>query len=274
MTRNYYCLVAGLPELTIEQNKLSLTQLDFKAELQEFLYPDDFMLAELVFLSIDNKNILNLLTGSNKPFAEGGKYTRAELEVAIKDPEGLIDYMIEFINAYKDDIPIFPGISWENQLTTLYYKYVTSIDNIFLGNYFKHELQLNNIITALNCKKFNLSADKELIEDDEYKEHLVKNTSRDFGLSSELPYIEKLVFLFEGHDLLKREWDLDLMKWDYLDENTVFEYFTIEKVLSYLLKLGIIERWLKLDPEAGKELFQNFVAELKNSYEFPKEYAL
>ena len=274
MTRNYYCLVAGLPELTLEQNKLSFTQLGFKSELQEQLHPEDYALAELAFLYIDNKNIFNLLSGNDKAFIDGGKYSQEELDAAIKDPEGLVDYMLEFINAYKDENAIYPGISWENQLTTLYYNYVTSVENPFLKEYFKHELQLNNIITALNCKKFDLSAEKEVIEDGEYKEHLVKNPSRDFGLSSELPYIEKLVFLFEGQDLLKREWDLDQMKWDYLDENTVFEYFTLEKVLSYLLKLGIIERWLKLDPESGKELFDKFLAELKNSYEFPKEYAL
>lgn len=274
MPRNYYCLVSGLPEISLDQNKLSFTQLDFKSELQEIMHPKDFNLIELFFLHIDNRNLLNLLLKKEVSFIEGGKYSQGELEDEIKDPAAIESYLITFINAFKDEIPIYKGVSWENQLTTLFYDYVLSFGNDFVKGWFTYEMLLNNLITALNCRKYNIDPEQELIRGNELVDSLLKSTTKDFGLSSEIPYIDKLVQLFESDDIKKRELDVDIMKWDYLDEITVFEYFTTEKVLSYFIKLSILERWVNLDIEAGKELFDKFVKDLELSYEFPKEYVL
>ena len=200
MARIYYCLVAGLPEIFIDQNKLSFSQLDFKEELKELFHTDDYKLVELFFLPIDNNNLLNLVEKSDVPFIEGGKYLQAELEDEIKDPANLESYIISFINAHKEEMPFTKGMSWENQLTTLYYKYVLNTENKFIKKWFIYDFQLNNIITALNCRKFKMPMEKELIEDNNIVEQLVKNTSKDFGLSSEIPIIEKLVVWFEGID--------------------------------------------------------------------------
>jgi hypothetical protein len=66
----------------------------------------------------------------------------------------------------------------------------------------------------------------------------------------------------------------DLIKWKYLDENTFFHYFTIEKVIGYLIKLLLVDRWLKLDEEKGEQLFKKFISDLEKSYEFPKEFII
>lgn len=61
MSKYYYYLVAGLPELTLEDSKLSYTVADFKAELYPDLSDEDRRLIDLFYLKFDNANVLKLL---------------------------------------------------------------------------------------------------------------------------------------------------------------------------------------------------------------------
>lgn len=57
----YYYLVAGLPELTLEDSKLSYTVADFKTEIYTGLSASDQKLIDLFYLKFDNANVLKLL---------------------------------------------------------------------------------------------------------------------------------------------------------------------------------------------------------------------
>jgi hypothetical protein len=116
--------------------------------------------------------------------------------------------------------------------------------------------------------------DEELIREDDITDTLKKSHARDFGLSSEIDYIEKLISILESKNLLDREKNIDLLKWDYLDELITFHYFSIEVVLSYMIKLFIVDRWMKLDEETGKQLFEKFLNDLKTTYKFPIEFTI
>lgn len=41
-----------------------------------------------------------------------------------------------------------------------------------------------------------------------------------------------------------------------------------------MIKLMIIERWLKLDPKTGEELFRRLLGDLQTGYEFPNEFSV
>ena len=55
---NYYCLVTGLPELSLEDGKLSYTVANFKTEIYPQLSKGDKKLVDLFYLKFDNKNLL------------------------------------------------------------------------------------------------------------------------------------------------------------------------------------------------------------------------
>ena len=57
----YYYLVTGLPELSLEDNKLSYTVSDFKKEFYPQLSKEDQKLVDLYYLKFDNSNLLTLL---------------------------------------------------------------------------------------------------------------------------------------------------------------------------------------------------------------------
>ena len=75
----YYYLVAGLPELTLEDSKLSYTVADFKSELYSALSEEDRMLIDLFYLQFDNANVLKLLKDKDAAIDPRGNYSAEEL---------------------------------------------------------------------------------------------------------------------------------------------------------------------------------------------------
>ncbi|MFO7613548.1 MAG: DUF2764 family protein [Bacteroidales bacterium] len=268
--RNYYYLVAGLPDLVLDHKKLPVALAEFREELGHQLHPDDLQLLKLLFLPADNTNLLNLLEKNNKPFDETGNFTQHELEQEIKEPSDSPEYMQRFIQAFKEDSPVFAGYSWENQLTWLYYDYILGMDNDFLKEWFSFNLHLNNILTAFNVRKYKLSRENAYIGENTITEALKKSTLKDFGLSADFSHIETLLTIDESDNLLEKEKSVDMLRWDILDELNTFHYFTIEVLLAFIIKLFMVERWLQLDPETGKQLFIKLITDLEKSYAHSK----
>ena len=79
MSKYYYYLVAGLPELTLEDSKLSYTVSDFKAELYPDLSDEDRRLIDLFYLKFDNANVLKLLKDKDAAIDSRGNYSTEEL---------------------------------------------------------------------------------------------------------------------------------------------------------------------------------------------------
>jgi hypothetical protein len=196
-----------------------------------------------------------------------------ELEQGIREPLFQEEYLNQFIQAFAAETPIHTGMSWEDQLTSLYYHYMTrQSGNIFLSNYYEFDQNIRNIITALNIRKYKLKEKNRFIGDNIVSEALTQSTLKDFGLTGEFPLIESLLHIFEEDDLIKRERAIDQIRWDYLDELNTFNYFTVEVILAQVIKLRMILRWIRLDEPTGRELFRKFIDNLNNSYTFDKEF--
>lgn len=283
MGREYHCLVAGLPEIFFDIQKLVYPVLAFKEYLKEELAEKDFELIETYFWRFDNENLLNIFLKKNKLFNHNANLSKEDLEELIK----LIKE--NSLNAYHRNIPLyiinliekyFTGdldTEDENKLekiiTEEYYNYVTEIPNQFVANWYKFELDLNNILSALNCRKYNIDRHNQIIGNNEIAQKLITSNARDFGIN-EFPYYEDILKNFEESNLLEREKNIDKIKWEYIDNEVFFFYFTIERIFSYLIKLTIIERWLKLDYNTGKQLFEKLINELEKSYAFPEDFKL
>jgi len=270
--RNYYYLVAGLQDITIDVHKLHFSQLAFKEELKTHVHPDDYKLAEMLFLPFDNTNLLNLLLKTGHSFDERGNYSQERLEENIKEPHDLPEFMMQFVAAFKSKEPLMPDMSPENELTTLFFDHMLALENDFLRNWFEFELNVRNIITALLARKYEIPYEHQIIGDGEISNIVRKSHARDFGLGGELYYLEDLVSLVRNDNIQEREKAIDELRWERLDEETFFEYFTMEKVLAYTIKLGIAERWLGIDKEYGNELFRKLLKELQSSYELPETF--
>ncbi len=273
MKRNYYYLVAGLQDITLDIHKLSLSRSEFIDELKNELHPDDYAKAEILVYRIDNDNLVNLLAKNDKEFLSGGVFSREEMEESIKEPSGILPgYMVRFIDAVKNDEEIISGMSKENQLTALFYGFTQNLPDGFLKDWFRFNRDINNILTALVCRKYDIPYDNQIIGADETSEAIRKSPARDFGLSAEISIMDDLMNIAKNDDVQEKEKAIDQLRWNYLDDVTFFEYFTIDKVLAFLLKIEMVERWLSIDKEHGNDLFMDLLQELKSSYKLPESF--
>lgn len=279
--REYYCLIAGLPDLFFDENKTTVTSSALRDELQHQLSPPDFKLVEYLFLPFDNLNLLNVFFDQNKPYFYPGNITKKELEFQFS-PENeeirLPDYMKIFISWMKGKDKKHADLQAKNILTTLFYEHALKCPNSFLQNWFRFELNLKNIFTAFNCKQYNYDLETHLLQvegEDSVHPLLMKKKLKADYFEELLPYHEELFRIAESNlEWIEKEKAVDKIKWEYLDENTFFHFFTIEKVLAFTMKLLLIERWMKLDKETGKQLLDKLINELKTNYEFPAEFSL
>lgn len=270
--RNYYYLVAGLQDISLDIHKLIEDQTAFRETLKTHVHPVDYKLVRKLFLPFDNANLLKLLEKSDRPLSEKGNFSREFLEENIREPAELPEYMIRFITAFKNKEPLFPDLSPENELTTLFYGEMEQEENDFLREWFRFDLFIRNVLTALSARKYKLDYEHQIIGTGERAEAIRKSHARDFGLSAEVDYLEELVNLSRIEDIQEREMAVDQFKWDYLDEVTFFKYFTIERILAFMIKLGMVERWLAIDKTHGNELFRKLLKELQASYTLPDTF--
>ncbi|RIH66689.1 DUF2764 family protein [Mariniphaga sediminis] len=279
--RNYYCLVAGLPDLIPDDKKLHFSSVELRDYLREELHASDFELVKLFYLPWDHENLINLLFGGEFEWDERGNYTRESLEQLVdKKQFELIDtsafpsYFSDFIEFYHDDEEEFPKVATVKFLTERWYKTLAGSGNEFVAAFAEYKQNMANIMLALNGRKHSIPFEDAIIGDDEVSHALKKSRSRDFGLSNEINDIESIVQIFEIENILDRELKLDNHLWHILDEITFFNYFTIEKVLAFVQKLFIVERWFELDKEKGQQIFNQLLEELQSNFEFPEEFAI
>jgi hypothetical protein len=271
--RKYYYLIAGMQDITLDVHKLSQGQQEFRQELQNELHPQDYQSVEILFYPFDNINLINLLLKTEKEFDTRGVFSQQQLEENIKEiNDELPEYMNRFITAFKNSEQIIPCMSPENEITALFYNYTETLDSEFLRSWFTFNRNLNNMLTALVCRKYDIPYENQIIGTDETSEAIRRSHARDFGLSSEYAWIEELLNIVKGDDLQEREKAIDQMKWSFLDEITFFEYFTIDRILAFVIKLGMVERWLAIDREHGKRMFNQLLSELKSSYKLPESF--
>ena len=75
----------------------------------------------------------------------------------------------------------------------------------------------------------------------------------------------KVLEILSGKDILARERALDELMWNKADELTVLHIFDLDVILGFVVRLKIIDRWAKLDENAGREFFRKLVNEIRNN---------
>ena len=276
---NYYCLVTGLPELSLEDGKLSYTVANFKSSIYPELSKEDRKLIDLFYLKFDNQNLLALLKDKEASVDSSlGNYSADELLSVITsfkeetDPDKKFPpYFYEFAELYLNT-PDEERLGLEDKLYGFYYHYAIKCDNKFISTWFELNLDVNNILAAMAARKYKMEVAKVVVGNNFVAEALRTSNARDFGLADDLEYFEQLVRVNDTIDLVEREKKIDMLKWNWMEENTFFNYFTIEKIFIFLMKLEMIERWVSLDKNKGNEMFRQLIDQLKDEVQIPQEF--
>lgn len=279
----YYYLVTGLPELSLDDNKLNYTVGDFKTEFYPQLSKEDQALVDLYYLKFDNANLLKLLKDREAVIDPRGNYTADQFVAVFKqfDEEGVITspgslppYIIKFIQAYltQQAAGITSDVLVEDWLAGLYFEHAMKCKNDFVSSWFEFNLNTNNVLVALAARKHKLPIASFIVGDTEICQALKTSNARDFGLTTELDYFDQLLKISETDDLVDREKRLDQLRWKWMEDKTFFDYFSIERLYVFLLQLEIIERWISLDKEKGNQMFREIIDSLKGEVRVPSEF--
>lgn len=274
----YYCLVAGLPDISLDDGKLSYSVSDFKAELCPDLSAQDRKLIDLFYLKFDNTAILKLLKNKDAVIEDKGNFSAEELLQLIeavregdtpdkKYPSYLVNFVSQYLQLSQDEL-----YRADDLLAALYYSYGMSSNNAFIASWFEFNLNLNNILAALAARKYKMEVSSVIVGATSICEQLRTSNARDFGLNETLEYFEALQRIADIEELVEREKKVDMLKWKWLEDESFFHYFTIERIFVFLMQLEMIERWISLDKEEGNELFRKMIQDLKNEVQIPEEF--
>ncbi|MDR1672368.1 MAG: DUF2764 domain-containing protein [Bacteroidales bacterium] len=268
---DYYCLIAGLPDIGIDDSRPAFDTLTFKESVYPQIAANDKRLIDLFYQKFDNRNLLNYLKDRELHFDMRGNLTKEEMEECFRlSEEGetvrnkhFPSYFREFAEEYKTRRDEDETVKWEDRLAGLYYQMAIHCGNAVISGWFEFNLNLNNILAAHAARKYNMRA--EAVGDNEIAQSIRETAGqRTPSLAGLANNIEEWQRIAEEPDWMEREKKIDLLKWQWLDEAIFFKYFTIERIFAYLVRLEIVERRTTLNREEGKRIFGALIERLKD----------
>ena len=187
------------------------------------------------------------------------EYIVASLPVLASDYRGPLDTdeIIGEIRSQlsaKDEVlldTLLKGFDADSLDGEFYRKALASKDR-FIAGYFSYDLDVRNCRVAYLNKALGRPEGQDIMVLDE-------DEPREFE------DIEKVNAVLQGSDILGRERGLDDILWERIDSLTLMEVFTLDQILGFVAKLQIVARWLRLDPQSGRELFRKLVEEIRNN---------
>ncbi len=273
--------MAGLPDIRLSDTKPGYSTKVLREQLQAEIGRRDERLLRFLFLQRDCRNLVTLLGDSEAEVSGGGNYTREQLLELTDEARGVDlgaspypQFMLQFVRQY-DERHGQEGYYPEDEVLQLYYQYCTeNCTDSLMRRWYQLNYDITNVLTAMIARRQGWKVADYVKGDGEVQEMMRTSDARDFGLGAQLPYLTELMNIVEEEDPVRKERMLDALKWEWLEEETFADTFSIEAVFAYLCKLEIQERWARLDVEQGRETFERIISDLRSEAEVPAEFIL
>lgn len=265
--KNYYSLVAGLKEYTLDADTKGFDAREIVAEIMEDLSAGDAAAVRLMYGYYDCENIIALRAGRTA-YNPLGNIAREELTEELSLPKYLPAAVARVVRAYaepegEDAEGLDMSRSFEKALLTAYYEECAKSGCRFLREWSEFDRTLRNVSAAAVARTAGRSIDGAIIGGGDIADQLQRSSAADFGLRGEVAYIDAVISAVnDEQNLVEKEHKIDLIRWEQASELAGFDYFNINAILSYLAKINIVARWALLSPKRGREMFERIMAEL------------
>ncbi|MFR9602783.1 MAG: DUF2764 family protein [Rikenellaceae bacterium] len=261
----YYCLVAGLKEYSLDAEAKGFDAKAIIEEVLEGVSAKDAEAVKLLYTYYDCENIVSFKSGrtAHNPL---GNLTREQIEAQFVNAEMLPPQVAQVLTTYGEsdgraDADV--ASSFEKQLFGAYYAECAASSCKFLREWAQTDLNLRNVAAAVVARTKSIPVEEVVVGEGGIVDQLIKSSAADFGLRGELSYIDGVISAVNDEpNLVEKEHKIDLIRWDEATEILNFDYFNINTILSYLVKVNIVARWAMLDPKRGREMFEAMVGEL------------
>ena len=198
-------------------------------------------------------------------------YQALKEEEKVPKIAGMPSYMVDFLRMRWEEESREKAerkmIPWEDRLAAYYYAFAMRCGNRFVADWYELNLNIRNLLTAFTCRKHGLERSNYIVGDNEVAQQLRTSNARDFNVGDLMELFADLQRVAEESDLLTREKKVDMLKWQWLADQTFFKTFDIESVFAYLLQIEMTERWTTLDKTTGEQTFRSIVGALKKGSE-------
>ena len=146
---------------------------------------------------------------------------------------------------------LLEGFEGENLSAEFYLRAFASRSR-FIREYFRFDLGVRNVrVGFLNRELGRPEALDKVFPDPESPEEFEQQGA--------------VLDVLSRTDILERERGLDDLMWEKIESLTELEVLSLDQILGFTAKLQIIKRWLQLDPETGRALFERLVSEIRNN---------
>jgi hypothetical protein len=246
---NYYFLVTALPPLSLGA-KPEISFKELKDLLVLNLSAGDLKEVEKLLRGVDLYNIRALWLGL--PLDERGNFNAKDLEEALLVQEALPSYLIDYLERYEsnqDRIRYFSSL-----FTSLYRDELAKLKGFNL-KYYRFEREMRLVLTALRAKRQGRDLIRELQFEDPTEpfvaQIIAQKDANDYVPPQEYEEL-KTLFMDNVSEPLKLYQAILQYRFDKIEEMIENQDFSIDRILSYVARLMIVESLADLDTENGK----------------------
>ena len=264
---NYYALVAGLKEYTLDAENKGFDAKEIVEEILEVVSKGDAAAVKMLYAYYDCENLINLRNGSSAHNALGN-LSREEIEAEMANPTHLPYRIANVIRAYanpegEEAESVDVGKRFEKSLFEAYYEECAGSKCRFLREWSSFDRTMRNITAAAVARSQSRPIEEVTIGEGDVVEQLQRSSAADFGLRGEYAFVDGVIAAVnDEQNLLEKERKIDLIRWNEAGELVTFDYFDINAVMAYLVKVNMVARWSVLDVRHGREMFERLLAEL------------
>lgn len=265
----YYYLVAGLREWTLDSDTKGFDVREILDEIFEELTTEDRKAVELLYAYYDCENLIARRAKSNRLNQLGNLSAEQLDEVLIERHYSLLPKRVaEVVKLYVEasdedrDEDIKLDERFERAIFEAYYAELADSKCKFLRGWGEFDRNLRNIAAAVAAREAGRTVRDVTVGGGEIVEQLVRSSAADFGLRGELQYIDAVIAaVSDEKNIVEKERKIDAIRWSEAEEIVAFDFFNINYILSYLVKVNIVARWTMLSPEVGREMLDRLIAD-------------
>ena len=134
----------------------------------------------------------------------------------------------------------------------------------FIRAWFAFNRDMNNVLVAQICRKHGFDVKQQIVGEGEVADQLrTHTTQKDFGLNEVMDDPQEFLSLTQIEDLMVREKTMDAIRFEWLQAQTEFDFFSAEMVFAYYLEAVMLHRWSLLTVEEGERVFRELVKDMK-----------
>lgn len=267
----YYYLVAGLREWTLDSDTKGFDVREIVDEILDGVSKSDRDAVRLLYGYYDCENIISLREQRDR-FNPLGNLSREQVDNVLHDGDYslLSKRVAKVVEQYtrvdddeeRDGEVVFDD-RFERALFEAYYADLAESGCKFLRAWGEFDRNLRNIAAAVAARESGRQVADVTVGGGEIVEQLKRSSAADFGLRGELLYVDAVITaVSDEKNIVEKERKIDAIRWSEAEQIVVFDFFNIDYILSYLVKVNIVARWSLLSPELGREMLNRLMREL------------